>query len=75
MEWRRKELVESRLRVGMIFYGRRFSRRELRKEGLVLRTLPYRASGYGEPRSGRSEDDHPDREGRPMLRELRAALH
>jgi hypothetical protein len=34
----------------MIFYGSRFSRRELEKEGLVLKTLPYHASRYGKPR-------------------------
>jgi hypothetical protein len=48
--------VESRLRVGIIFYGRRFSRRELRKEGLVLKTLPQHANRYGRPRSERLAD-------------------
>jgi hypothetical protein len=44
----------------MIFYESKFSRRELRKEGLVLRTLPYHASRYGKPRSRRSDADPPE---------------
>jgi hypothetical protein len=35
----------------------------IHSSALLLRTLPYHASGYGKPRSERSEDDHPDREG------------
>jgi hypothetical protein len=42
---------------------------------ILLRTLPYYASKYGKPRSERSGDDYPDREDKPMLRELRAILH
>jgi hypothetical protein len=45
----------------MIIYGSRFSRRELRREGLVLRTLPYHANRDGKPRIGRSGADHPER--------------
>jgi hypothetical protein len=51
-------LEEIRLRAGIIFYGSRFSRRELRKKRLMLKTLPYRASEYGKPRSERSNNDY-----------------
>jgi hypothetical protein len=33
------------------------------KIGSVLRTLPYRASGYGKPRTGRRNGDRPKEEG------------
>jgi hypothetical protein len=63
------------LRVGIIFYGSRFSGRELGREGLVLRNLPYHASGYSKPRSERSKGDHLDRESKPMFRKLQAVLY
>jgi hypothetical protein len=39
----------------------------------VLKTLPYHASGYGKPRSGRSDADYPDREGQAIITYMRAA--
>jgi hypothetical protein len=41
----------------------------------VLRTLPYHASGYGKPRSGRLHDDYPNREGEAMLAYIRVTWH
>jgi hypothetical protein len=38
-----------RLRAGMIFYGSKSSGRGLGREGLVLRTSPYHASGTANP--------------------------
>jgi hypothetical protein len=55
--WRRKILLREYLREDMIFYEDRFSRRELEREELILRTLPYHANGYGKPRSERSGDN------------------
>jgi hypothetical protein len=55
--------MKSRLRINIIFYKRRFSRRELRKKRLVLKTLPYYANRYGKPRSGRLKNNYLNREG------------
>jgi hypothetical protein len=37
MEWRRKKLVESRLRVGMIFYGRRILETRTKEGGASVK--------------------------------------